>query len=229
MAERAAAERREPPVADREDQDHHDGQPEDRHRLAEGAEERAESVERRARPDRRADPERHRCQDGEQRRHRRERASVAGTRSSTSGSDGRVVAERPAELPVEDPAQKPDVLDGQGRVEAEGAPERLDLLRRRLGRQHEAHGVAGQVEQREDDEGDRHDDAERLDEAPEQVRRHAVDVPLPGRGGWRGVRSTGASHSPPAQRTPAFQRKISSPIVGFQSTFLLIPKSAAGW
>ena len=28
---------------------------------------------------------------------------------------------------------------------------------------------------------------------------------------------------------PAFQRKISSPIVGFQSTFLLIPKSAAGW
>ena len=73
---------------------------------------------------------------------------------------------------MEDSAEEADVLKGQRDVEAEGMAERLDLLRGRLGRQHEPHGISGEIEEGEDDEGHRHDDAEGLDEAPEDVGRH---------------------------------------------------------
>ena len=140
---------------------------------------------------------------------------------------------------MEDPAEEPRVLDGQGRVEPERAPERRDLLGRRLGRQHESDGVARQVEEREDDERHRHDDAERLHQAPEEIRRHRSGASVErSRLAWpppadpetrAGGVAAGEDRHPADQRTPAFQRKINSPIVGFQSTFLLMPKSAAGW
>src|SRR5581483_3800325 len=76
--------------------------------------------------------------------------------------------------------QEAAVLHQERIVEAHQLAELLDVFRARVGRQEDEGGIAGEVEDREDDEGDTEQDEPGLPEPAEEVLLHAAGRRRPG-------------------------------------------------
>src|SRR5262245_54793015 len=91
---------------------------------------------------------------------------------------GRAGDDGDAEVPLEEPAEPPHVLDVDGLVEAQPGPELIRHLLRRLGWDQQIGGVAGrQLDEEEDDDRNAEQDGNRVEQPSQRVGPHGSSDP----------------------------------------------------